>query len=341
MVADNWPGAVEGSQQMEDASLQSILAAAKEKARVIIAVEVSSLEGGPSSQSRMLATQLAAAPLALQAQLRQLRFGLLVVVASDFGNAGERASAEAAQADLAKTATVVSASLTKFGASCVASVTLDMQDADGAQLSAACGTFAKGFAAGAPSASPPAGGPAVAPANGPAGAAVLRVAGAVADLPAEAPFEPSDVLARFYFDAVQTKVARCDELRQKPDRDAGLSTVEVTIEATGGLSGYSLGGTLTLLPENSPADVAAILPLLGLSQADLQKHLTFSPQAGSAKVKKPFPTPCTIAMALTRYCDLNRAPTKKMLAAIQPKLKEMGAGERVGKLIADAETLKK
>jgi len=170
---------------------------------------------------------------------------------------------------------------------------------------------------------------------------VLRVAGAVADLPAEAPFEPSDVLSRFYFDAVQTKVARCDELRQKPDRDAGLSTVEVTIEATGGLSGYSLGGTLTLLPENSPADVAAILPLLGLSQADLQKHLTFSPAAGSAKFKKPFPTPCTIGVALARYCDLNRAPTKKMLAAIQPKLKEMGAGDRLGKLIANAEALKK
>jgi len=45
--------------------------------------------------------------------------------------------------------------------------------------------------------------------------------------------------------------------------------------------------------------------------------------------------------ALARYCDLAKAPNKKLLQAIAPKLENPAARERVSKLAADAELLKK
>eukprot|EP00971_Amphidinium_carterae_P324221 6443248-Amphidinium_carterae.1 len=54
------------------------------------------------------------------------------------------------------------------------------------------------------------------------------MAASASQLPAEADGEPADVLASFYFEATKAKV---HELRQQPDADQGLSTVEVEVEA--------------------------------------------------------------------------------------------------------------
>ncbi|CAE8658342.1 unnamed protein product, partial [Polarella glacialis] len=173
---------------------------------------------------------------------------------------------------------------------------------------------------------------------------VLRVSANVSTLPPEGPGKPADVLARFYFQAEQVRVTGVSELRQSPSPEEGLSTVQVDLDlsaAPGVLAGYVAAGTLELLPENSPQDVAAVLPLLGISEAakpgdigDLDCCITFVPVA-DGELRKPFPTPCSLRHALTRYCDLRRAPTRQMLTVLQPTLQSAAARERVARLLAD------
>lgn len=171
----------------------------------------------------------------------------------------------------------------------------------------------------------------------------------VAALPPEVPGAPSDLVSRFYFEAERARVVSKKELRQVPTPEEGRSTTGLVLDISSQpmlLSGYSAGGTLELLPENSPAEVAKILPLLGLSEAskpgdvgDLDCCITFSPASGDQlQFRKPFPTPCSLREALTRYCDLRRAPTRRMLTAVLPHLDPAAQG-RVSQLLSDRKAL--
>lgn len=334
-LAGVWPN---GKPSVDIATLQNLLAAVQTNTEVVIAVECAA-DGSLSDAARGFAMQLTAIPLALKAQLKQLRFALLAVAATDYGNAGERASANAMRAELTRAATPIMQSLTACGSRCVCQVALDLQDSDETALVEQCKAFSAAFVAAKGSAP----GAAVAikpPSQGGDGTLSLHMALSDSELPAEPAGEPSDVLAKFYFEAVSTNVTKVRELRQAPDANAGLSTVEVEISAAAALRGYSVGGTLSLLPHNDPADVNAMLRLLGLSQGDLAKKMTFTAGGDpSAPVKRPFPTPCSVGDALARYCDLARAPTKKMLTSLQDKVRGPGAQERLANLLADAGAL--
>jgi len=341
-----WPG---GCDSVEDASLSALASAAQEQVQVVLAVQIAN-DGALSDAARGLGAQIGAAPIALRASLRQLRFALLTVAETHYGNAGERASANAARDELTQAVAPIQQALQKIGAGCIASTCIDLQDAGSDRLAEICGAFQKGFSAGMAPVTPQATSAVATPPKSasPAVAVVaatteLKMAPTAAGLPAEVSGEPSDVVARFYFEAEKTKVAKVRELRQKPEPEAGLATVEVELEATGNLKEYKTGGTLSLLPENDPADVEAAVQLMGLTPADLSKWITFVPPAGSAQgttIKRPFPTPCTLGDALSKYCDLARAPTKKMLTALQPKLSEQAARDCVAKLLADVDALK-
>lgn len=174
--------------------------------------------------------------------------------------------------------------------------------------------------------------------NLPFGTPIFEIAKAGAELGAESDGEPMDIAARFYFEAEKAKIAKVKELRQLRNIDEGLSTMEVEIEATGSLQSYTTAGTLALLPRNSPTDVLEMLKFFGLAEADLARQLTFKAAEGM-RVKKPFPTPCSLGDALFLYCDLARAPNKKMLSAMQANLPGE-AKSCVGKLIEDSEALK-
>eukprot|EP00931_Biecheleriopsis_adriatica_P008738 TRINITY_DN10987_c0_g1_i1.p1 TRINITY_DN10987_c0_g1~~TRINITY_DN10987_c0_g1_i1.p1 ORF type:complete len:1018 (+),score=242.21 TRINITY_DN10987_c0_g1_i1:75-3128(+) len=344
-VAAVWPV---DSVTVEEASLSALASAAQQKVQAVVAVECSA-DGSLCDAARGLAAQLGATPMALKAQFRQLRFALVAVAATDYGNAGERASASAALSELTQAATPVKQALSSTGAGCVTSCCLDLQDANESKLAELATTLQKSFAAGlAPPAATPASYPNGTPngtTNGtqPAayGTPTLKFAAPGAVLPAETDSEATDVVARFYFDAVQAKILKVRELRQKPNKEEGVSTVEVELEAAGALKGYSAGGTLSLAPRNHPDQVSAALKLMGLSEADLNRQITFAAaEGGSFRVKKPFPTPCTLGDALACYCDLGRAPSKKMLAALQSKIATPEARECVAKLLADSESLK-
>eukprot|EP00933_Yihiella_yeosuensis_P034994 TRINITY_DN2847_c0_g3_i1.p1 TRINITY_DN2847_c0_g3~~TRINITY_DN2847_c0_g3_i1.p1 ORF type:complete len:963 (+),score=262.38 TRINITY_DN2847_c0_g3_i1:173-2890(+) len=326
---------------VEDASLGALANAAQQKAQAVLAVECAA-DGSLSDSARGLAAQLGAAPMAIKAQLRQLRFALIAVAATDYGNAGERASASAALAELTRAAAPISKALAAAGAGCVASCSLDLQDAGEGKLVELCTSLKGGFTAGLGGTTPAKTEGYAASANSVTyGTPVLKMLAPGALMPSESPGEPSETLARFYFDSQKAKVLKVKELRQQPNFEEGLSTVEVEIEAAGDLKGYTLGGTLSLLPENDEADVAAALKLFGLTEADLARPITFTAKEGpTVKVKRPFPTPCTLGDALKRYCDLARAPTKKMLTALQPKLTNPEAKACVEKLLQDSEAMK-
>lgn len=329
-LATHWsanagPGA---GRTVEEASLALLLASAQQRNSLVLVVDCE-VDGSLSSAGRGLLAQLSAAPLAIKAQLRQLRFAFLAVAKTDYGNAGERASAQGALTELTLAAAPVSQALAKAGAVCLASEVLQLQATESEKMAEIAAALRKSFEA-APSQR--------SSATATASTPILQMAALGSQLPPEADAEPSDVVARFYFEAERTKVLKVTQLRQQPNLQQGLSTVEVEIEACGSLKDYSAGGTLSLLPENDAQDVAAMLPLLGHSSSDLDRQITLSARNPSQKVKKPFPTPCTLREALSCYCDLQRPPSKKMLAAMQPKLPPE-VQERVGKLLAD-DTLK-
>jgi len=357
-----WPGAT--CDQMS--SLKILAGAAQKREQVVLAVECA--EGSLSDDAMGLLTMLRAVPLPLQAQLRQLRFAMLVVAATDAGNAGERASTNSTRGELTQVVAPIEQVLIRFGGKCVASSVVDLQDTDGGKLEEAIAALQAGFTDGAPkplvtatttTATPTTASPtsttttttapspvpltssaAVSTALQTYGTPLLKIASVGERLPAESGSVGSDVLARFYFEADKAKILKVRELRQQPNAEAGLATAEVEIEATGSLKGYGLGGTLSLVPENHPDDVTAMLALLGLTPSDLDRSITFVAAEGNdMKAKQPFPTPCTLRTALTCYCDLGKPPNKKMLQALQPKL-QGSAHSCVEKLLANAEALK-
>lgn len=335
-----WPG---GGLKVDDANLQTLSAAARERARVILALECAA-DGGLADAARSLASQISAAPLAIQASLKQLTFALVAVVGSHYGNAGERASANAMRDELTQAIAPVKSAFEKIGAKCLQTASVDLQDAEGSKIADLCQSLSQVFP---DSAIAPTDGVRTGLTTSSVAAVVVPlraiVAATHASLPPEIAGEGSDVLARFSFEAEKTKVTKVRELRQMPDRENGLCTAEVEFEAVGSLKDYTLGGTLSLLPENDPEDVLAAARLVGLNEAQLDHFISWVPcEGGSAnmKIKKPFPTPCTLRDAFARYCDLGRAPSRKMLQALGPKLDSESARAHVTKLVADSEALK-
>jgi sulfite reductase alpha subunit-like flavoprotein len=342
-------GAMKTRCSVEDAALVSMAGAARQQTQIVLCVECT--PEGLSDGARGLSAQLSAAPAAMKAQLKNLKLMLLTVVCTDVGNAGERANANAARAEIARFCEPVKKSLDSMGASCVGTACLDLQDADDTTMSNVCDAVKSGFgmtsdkqtndpvtaptplraaavAAAAPAADLP-----------PPGTKEVRLASSISGLPAEVEAEPADVVSRFYFEAEEAKILKVRQLRQDPKPEEGLSTIEIEVEANGKLKEYSLGGTFSVLPENDTEDVQKVLSLFNLQPEDLKKSLTFAVGAGT-KFKRPFPTPCTLGKALTRYCDLARPPTKKMLIALQPSVKDPVASERLAALLKDEEILK-
>lgn len=183
---------------------------------------------------------------------------------------------------------------------------------------------------------------------GPVAELELRLASSVRDLPSEAPGSPADIAAKFYFGACQLQASSVVELLRNCSADDGESKAHVEFDVHGTpLAAYEAAGTLELVPENSPEDVAAMLPLLGLSEAskpgdlgDLDCCVTFVPAERSAgEVRRPFPTPCSLRAALSLYCDLRRPPSRKMLRAMLPVLDE-GARERARRLLTNPKAMR-
>lgn len=95
------------------------------------------------------------------------------------------------------------------------------------------------------------------------------------------PHEASDVISRFYFHGIRSRVLAVRELRQQPRPEEGQSTAHVELDTAGHpeLSAYCAAGTLEMLPENAHEEVAKLLPLFGLTEAHLDSQLGFRQRA--------------------------------------------------------------
>jgi len=126
----------------------------------------------------------------------------------------------------------------------------------------------------------------------------------------------ADVLGKWYFQASQASVAVCDELRQKPNADAGKTTkhIEFNVQQLPAVD-WRTADNLEVLPENPDDLVQWFAERLGVGD-QLQSHVTFVRSCAEGKaVKKPFPTPCSVQVALSLYCDLctlHRACCKRL-----------------------------
>ncbi|CAE7541428.1 Por [Symbiodinium natans] len=115
----------------------------------------------------------------------------------------------------------------------------------------------------------------------------------------------ADILGKWYFQASLAPVVACDELRQKPDVNAGKTTkhIEFNVQQLPAVD-WRTADNLEVLPENPHDLVQWFAERLGVAD-QLESHLTFIRSADTVKaVKKPFPAPCTVQTALSLYCDL-------------------------------------
>eukprot|EP00747_Dinoflagellata_sp_TGD_P184388 gnl/TRDRNA2_/TRDRNA2_39970_c0_seq1.p1 gnl/TRDRNA2_/TRDRNA2_39970_c0~~gnl/TRDRNA2_/TRDRNA2_39970_c0_seq1.p1 ORF type:complete len:687 (-),score=148.90 gnl/TRDRNA2_/TRDRNA2_39970_c0_seq1:84-2144(-) len=121
----------------------------------------------------------------------------------------------------------------------------------------------------------------------------------------------TDVLGKWYFSACSASVVVCDELRQKPDQEAGKSTkhIEFDVKKFPALQ-WKTADNLEVLPSNPEEDVAWFAERVGVKE-HLDSQVTFKRAPGVERaVRKPLPTPCTVKDALANYCELGTAPTK-------------------------------
>jgi len=129
----------------------------------------------------------------------------------------------------------------------------------------------------------------------------------------------ADVLGKWYFGAFLAPVSACSEIRQVGDPAAGKTTKHIDLDIRQHPSlDWKTADNLEVLPRNPADTVEWFAAWLGVAD-QLESSLTFARAAGVDKaVKKPFPTPCTVRMALELYCDLCFMPSKanaKRLAA--------------------------
>jgi NADPH-ferrihemoprotein reductase len=98
------------------------------------------------------------------------------------------------------------------------------------------------------------------------------------------------------------------------------STIEVTYDTKEAGLTYKTATNLAVFPENTYEDAHQVAKLLGY---DLSQRFAFKSNPNfeskrSTAAKHPFPTPCTVQEALTKYVDLRGALRKKLLSDLIP-----------------------
>jgi NADPH-ferrihemoprotein reductase len=113
------------------------------------------------------------------------------------------------------------------------------------------------------------------------------------------------------------------------------STLEATFDLEGTGLTYKTATNLAIFPENTQDDVQEVARLLSF---DLSQRFIFK-QSASAKrqTKHPFPGPCTVREALTRYVDLRGQLRKKLISDLSQHVKNDAAKAKLLELTANKE----
>ncbi len=121
----------------------------------------------------------------------------------------------------------------------------------------------------------------------------------------------TQTLSKVFWSLSTGSVTNRSELRQEFNESS--STMQISVQLPEGTI-YEPCDTIEILPENSPELVHWIAKYLELTESDLDQIIDFEPTAHTGTRKLPFPTPCTVRAALTKYLDLAGCPSKTFIS---------------------------
>mmetsp|Transcript_30035 Transcript_30035/g.75608 ORF Transcript_30035/g.75608 Transcript_30035/m.75608 type:complete len:647 (+) Transcript_30035:75-2015(+) len=110
--------------------------------------------------------------------------------------------------------------------------------------------------------------------------------------------------------------------RELYSAEAGRSCRHVELDISKADSEYITGDHVAILSDNNPELVASVARRVG---ARLDDWVAARDDEGKA----PFPCPCTVRQALTRYLDINAAPKRKQLLAMAQAAADGAERERL------------
>ncbi|CAM9786407.1 unnamed protein product [Chrysoparadoxa australica] len=129
--------------------------------------------------------------------------------------------------------------------------------------------------------------------------------------------------ARYFWQAQSVRVICNRELRTPAD---GGSTRHIEVSLEGTSLSYETADNMSVLPQNKEAIVTALAQRMGY---DLEAVFHLDLNSGE---KAPFPTPCTVREALTRYVDLSGVPRRGVVEHLAGHATDAGEREQIKRL---------
>eukprot|EP00753_Platysulcus_tardus_P016472 PLAT5748.1.p2 GENE.PLAT5748.1~~PLAT5748.1.p2 ORF type:complete len:671 (-),score=387.82 PLAT5748.1:209-2221(-) len=120
-----------------------------------------------------------------------------------------------------------------------------------------------------------------------------------------------DLSSRAYFQYKELPLTAARQLRG--DGGAAGSTLHVELDAAAAGMTYDTAANLGLLADNSSEAVQSLAAACGF---DLDAWFTFHAAKGEDELRPPFPLPCDVRTALTRYCDVNGMPSRALIGEL-------------------------
>ncbi len=109
---------------------------------------------------------------------------------------------------------------------------------------------------------------------------------------------------------ISGKDVKIDSMRELRQTSKYGSCLEVIYDLEGTGLEYNTAANLAVFPENNQEDVDRVVERFGL---DKDRVFIFKNKEGDdGKNKHPFPTPCSVGDALTKYCEL-RGPVDRKI----------------------------
>eukprot|EP00922_Rhytidocystis_sp_ex-Travisia-forbesii_P038150 GHVS01056813.1.p1 GENE.GHVS01056813.1~~GHVS01056813.1.p1 ORF type:complete len:739 (+),score=90.93 GHVS01056813.1:235-2451(+) len=125
----------------------------------------------------------------------------------------------------------------------------------------------------------------------------------------------SGIHSKMYFHSKTATVKTARELRQQPDRSAGLTTYHLDLHFSPGEGlSYQTADNIDVLPHNPIDCVNWFIGRIVMKADSLTPdHYIHWESPAANNTKRPFKTPCTVREALTLYSDLTALPHKNSL----------------------------
>lgn len=115
---------------------------------------------------------------------------------------------------------------------------------------------------------------------------------------------------------VNGKDVKIDSMRELRQTDKYGSCLEIIYDLEGTGLEYHTAANLAVFAENDQDDVDRVISRFGLEKD--RKFVFKNAEGDDEKRKHPFPTPCTVGDALTKFCDLKGPIDRKLFKDLAP-----------------------